>query len=305
MSSQTMRGPVAALGVFDGVHLGHRRILEQTVLRARTLHTESLVLTFEPHPLVVLGGRVPKLINSLTERRRLIHSCGVDRVLVEPFTPEYAAMEPQAFFEQILVGKVMMQEIVVGYDYTFGRGGRGDVRTLHTLGDQHGIKVLSVPPVEIDGVKVSSTVIRNLIANGCLKQVADLLGRPFYLVGTVIHGDGRARRWQVPTANLRIPGEMLIPKDGVYVASVDLGAAPDTGTKLPAIVSIGSKPTFAGKERAIEVHVLDQQLDLYDDEITVYFYDYLRSQCRFNSEAELFEQIRRDVEVVRTFFGRR
>ena len=146
-------GPVAALGIFDGVHLGHQKILEQTVLRARQLKTEALVLTFHPHPQVVLGGEGPKLITTLEDRQALIRGCGIHRVLVESFIPSFAQLTPEEFFTEVIVGKLQVREIVVGYDYTFGQGGAGNVETLRTLGQAQGIQVHRVSPVEIAGRK--------------------------------------------------------------------------------------------------------------------------------------------------------
>lgn len=292
-------GPVAALGIFDGVHLGHQKILEQTVLRARQLKTEALVLTFHPHPQVVLGGEGPKLITTLEDRQALIRGCGIHRVLVESFTPSFAQLTPEEFFTEVIVGKLQVREIVVGYDYTFGQGGAGNVETLRTLGQAQGIQVHRVSPVEIAGRKVSSTLIRELVTQGQVEKARILLGRPFFLRGKVIHGEGLARQWRVPTANLAVSEEILWPMDGVYLATAEMSAEGE----LPAIVSIGTKPTFDGRERVIEVHILDRQWDLYDNQLTVFFHRFVRPQRRFGSEAELFAQVHRDIAEARIFFA--
>ncbi len=267
---------VAAIGSFDGVHRGHRRVLET----ARAAGGPVTVVTFWPHPRLVLGNRV-ELLSTLDRRLELLEEAGVDEVLVVEFTPELAAREP-AEFAQSLLRQIGAKVIVVGENFRFGRAAAGDAALLERLG----FDVRSVPT--LDGV--SSTTIRGLLREGDVVGAAQLLGRPAELEGTVVLGDRRGGTLGYPTANLSVPPELLVPAYGIYAGSaLDHRAA----------ISIGVNPHYGGDERRIEPHLLDFEGDLYGRRLVVELWRRLREERAFSSEDELVAQITRDVEEAR------
>jgi riboflavin kinase / FMN adenylyltransferase len=267
---------VAAIGSFDGVHRGHRRILET----AGAAGAPVTVVTFWPHPRLVLGNRV-ELLSTLERRLELLEGASVDEVLVVEFTPELAAREPAEFAESLL-RQIGAKVIVVGENFRFGRAAAGDPALLQRLG----FDVRTVPT--LDGV--SSTNIRSLLRDGDVVGAAHLLGRPPELEGTVVLGDQRGGTLGYPTANLSVPGELLVPAYGIYAGSaLDHRAA----------ISIGVNPHYGGDERRIEPHLLDFEGDLYGRRLIVELWRRLREERAFSSEDELVAQITRDVEETR------
>ena len=267
---------VAAIGSFDGLHRGHRRVLEI----ARAAGAPVTVVTFWPHPRLVLGNRV-ELLSTLERRLELLEEANVDEVLVVEFTPELAAREPAEFAESLL-RQIGAKVIVVGENFRFGRAAAGDPALLQRLG----FDVRIVPT--LDGV--SSTNIRSLLRAGDVVGAAHLLGRPWELEGTVVLGDQRGGTLGYPTANLSVPGELLVPAYGIYAGSaLDHRAA----------ISIGVNPHYGGDERRIEPHLLDFEGDLYGRRLIVELWRRLREERAFSSEDELVAQITRDVEETR------
>jgi len=268
---------VAAIGSFDGVHRGHRRVLET----ARAAGGLVTVVTFWPHPRLVLGNRV-ELLSTLERRLELLDEAGVDEVLVVEFTAELAAREPAEFAESVL-RQIGANVIVVGENFRFGRAAAGDAALLHRLG----FDVRTVPTLE----GVSSTQVRRLLGEGDVVGAAGLLGRPPELEGTVVLGDQRGGTLGYPTANLSVPPELLVPGYGIYAGSA-LGHR--------AAISIGVNPHYGGGERRIEPHLLDFAGDLYGRRLVVELWERLREERAFSSEDELVAQIARDVEQTRT-----
>ncbi len=267
---------VAAIGSFDGVHRGHRRVLET----AGAAGTPVTVVTFWPHPRLVLGNRV-ELLSTLERRLELLEEASVDEVLVVEFTPELAAREPAEFAESLL-RQIGAKIIVVGENFRFGRAAAGDPALLQRLG----FDVRTVPTLDA----VSSTNIRSLLRDGDVVGAAHLLGRPPELEGTVVLGDQRGGTLGYPTANLSVPGELLVPAYGIYAGSaLDHRAA----------ISIGVNPHYGGEERRIEPHLLDFEGDLYGRRLVVELWRRLREERAFSSEDELVAQITRDVEETR------
>jgi riboflavin kinase/FMN adenylyltransferase len=267
---------VAAIGSFDGVHRGHRRVLET----ARAAGTPVTVVTFWPHPRLVLGNRV-ELLSTLERRLELLEEAGVDEVLVVEFTPELAAREPAEFAESLL-RQIGAKVIVVGENFRFGRAAAGDPALLQRLG----FDVRMVPTLE----GVSSTNVRSLLRVGDVVGAAHLLGRPPELEGTVVLGDQRGGTLGYPTANLSVPAELLVPAYGIYAGfALDHRAA----------ISIGVNPHYGGDERRIEPHLLDFEGDLYGRRLIVELWRRLREERAFSSEDELVAQITRDVEETR------
>jgi len=267
---------VAALGSFDGVHRGHRRVLET----ARATGGRVTVVTFWPHPRLVLGNRV-ELLSTLERRLELLEEAGVDEVLVVEFTPELAAREPTEFAESMLP-LIGANVIVVGENFRFGRAAAGDAALLERLG----FDVRTVPTLE----GVSSTNVRHLLRDGDVVGAARLLGRPPEIEGTVVLGDQRGGTLGYPTANLSVPPDLLVPAYGIYAGSA-LGHQ--------AAISIGVNPHYGGEERRIEPYLLDFEGDLYGRRLVVELWRRLRDERAFASEAELVAQITRDVEETR------
>jgi riboflavin kinase/FMN adenylyltransferase len=268
---------VAAIGSFDGVHRGHRQVLET----ARAAGTPVTVVTFWPHPRLVLGNRVD-LLSTLERRIELLEEAGVDEVLIVEFTPELAGREPAEFADSIL-RQIGAKVIVVGESFRFGRAAAGDPTLLRELG----FDVRTVATLE----GVSSTNVRNLLRDGDVESAARLLGRPPELEGTVVLGDQRGGTLGYPTANLSVPADLLVPAYGIY-AGAALGHR--------AAISIGVNPHYGGDERRIEPHLLDFEGDLYGRRLVVELWRRLRDERAFSSEAELVAQITRDVEETRS-----
>jgi riboflavin kinase/FMN adenylyltransferase len=265
-----------ALGTFDGVHLGHRRVIEG----ARSTGLRSTVVTFDPHPRVVFGNQV-ELLSSLERRLELLEELGVDDVLVIEFTLELARLAPGEFVEQVL-RPIGTEVVVVGTDFRFGRGRQGNLETLA----EHGF---DVRPVELVP-DVSSTRIRDVIRQGRVEEAAPLLGRPVEVEGVVVAGDARGGTLGFPTANLRVASNLLVPAFGIYA-----GAAGEHR----AAISIGRNPHYGGRERRVEAHLLDFDGDLYGRRLVVELWQRLRDEQAFESEEELIQQIASDVENAR------
>jgi riboflavin kinase/FMN adenylyltransferase len=267
----------ATIGVYDGVHLGHRRILD--AVRATGLR--SLVVTFDPHPRTVTSDDPVRLLCSTERRLELLEEAGIDDVLVLQFDTDLLALSPEAFAESIL--RAASVEIVAeGEGFRFGRGRSGDLELLERLG----FDVRRVPLVE----SISSTTIRRLLEAGEVAQAAKLLGRPPELSGTVVFGDHRGGTLGFPTANLAVPAEVLVPKDGIYAG---------WGLGHRIALSIGPNLHYGGTERKVEGYLLDFEGDLYGEELTIEVWEYLREQAAFGSEAELIAAIADDVERTR------
>jgi len=272
------RPRAAALGTFDGVHLGHRRVLERTLSTAPAL--TPTVVTFWPHPRTVLGNEV-RLLTTLERRLELLAEAGVEETLMVGFTLELAGMEPDAFVDELL-RPIGTELVVAGTDFRFGRGRRGDLATFEELG-------LSVERVElVPGI--SSTAIRELVGAGDVEGAARLLGRPAEVEGTVVSGDARGGTLGYPTANLRVDPDLLVPAYGIYAGWA-------AGHR--AAVSIGTNPHYGGSERRVEAFLLDFEGDLYGERLIVELWRHLRKERAFANEDELVAQITRDVEATR------
>jgi riboflavin kinase/FMN adenylyltransferase len=288
------RPSAVALGVFDGVHLGHRAILGLAVARARDAGLTAVACTFDPHPMEVLQpDRAPLAITTLEERLGLIEGCGVDETVVLPFTPGFAAMEPEAFVQDVLLARFGAREVVVGFNHRFGRGARGDVALLRTLGTRLGFRTHVAEPLVVAGVTVSSTEIRAALQRGDLDAAGRLLGRPYTLIGAVGRGAGRGRTLGFPTANL-IPARPVLVAPGVYACMAEVA-----GQKERAVVNVGIRPTFGETTLAVEAYLLDFAGDLYGQTMTLTFVSRIREERRFPSIQALTEQIQADAEEAR------
>ena len=284
---------ILTIGVFDGVHSGHRYLMHKLQQRAAERNLLSGVVTFNPHPQSVLRphDQLPWL-GSLEDRVRAFHELGVGVVAVLTFTPEVARLSARDFIS-LLQKHLRMQGIMVGPDFTLGRGGEGNTSLLRTLGDEMGFNVEVIAPYMIDGEVVSSTLIRRALIQGDMKRVERLMGRRFYLKGRVVTSDKRGRVLGFPTANVDVQPQQALPNDGVYATIVHI----DT-KHFPSATNIGTRPTFGEAKRMVEAHLLNYKGNLYGKEIRVEFVRKLRDERRFGSSEELKTQIERDVREI-------
>ena len=280
--------PVITIGNFDGVHLGHQKILKKTIQRAQALGVPALVYTFNPHPLQVLRpDDAPPSITTFEEKVHIIERLGIDYLVCEHFTRQYAEQPPEEFIKNIICDRIHPQEIVIGHDYAFGKNRKGSIELLHKMGDIFHFKVLVIDNITIKNIPVRSTTVRRLITLGKVSLAEKLLGRPYCLSGKVVHG--KQRRIGFPTANLS-PRKNLVPKNGVYAIKANTPQGMFKG-----VVNIGYNPTFAGTRLTIEAHLFDFQGDLYGKEIALYFIKRIRGEKKFFEVQQLVRQIERDI----------
>ncbi len=282
-----------ALGTFDGVHLGHRRVIQTAIDRAAALGVRSAVATFDPRPVsVIVPERAPDSLTSLPRRLELLREAGVDDVLVINFTLDLAARTPAEFADEVLVAQLAAAEIVVGRNFRFGHRRAGDVDVLRALGEERGFGVTVAELYEFDGEPVSSSRIRELIRLQYVEDAARILGRSPELEGEVVRGDGRGRDLGVPTANLGLSGRYVQPAEGVYAGDVVLA----DGRSFRSAISVGTNPTFDGeREVRVEAHLLHFDEDLYGQHVRVEFRRFLRGQLRFDTLDDLVVQMRADI----------
>ncbi len=292
--SRPLPGAVMTIGNFDGIHLGHREIFRRVVTGARKIGGTSVVFTFVPHPLKVLAPeKAPRLINTTEEKERLIEASCIDVLIAAPFTREFAALPAGSFVKEVLVDRIGLRRLVVGYDYAFGRGREGNVDFLRARGRELGFEVEVLGPIRQGGEVYSSTGIRQQVEAGEVREVVRSLGRHYSLEGVVVHGAKRGKGLGFPTANL-VPDKDLLPRAGVYAVKVRRGE-----TLLDGVANIGSNPTFDGRETGVEVHLLDFAGDLYGERLRVYFLERLRDERRFDGPTALKAAIAADVERAR------
>jgi len=290
---------VVTVGTFDGVHLGHRAILEEIGRRARSRDLRSVLLTFDRHPLrVVRPDDAPQLLTMPNEKKEILAQYGLDYVAFVHFTRAFSRYSPQEFVEEVLVTRLRARELVIGHDHGFGRGRSGDVNILRTLGREHGFDVDVVSGIEASGDLVSSTRIRAAVAAGRVGEAMAALGRPYSLRGTVVHGMGRGRTLGFPTANISSPPpEKLLPAEGIYAVRASVGS------ELRAeLLHLGPRPTFAGSPPTIELFVLDFDRDIYGERVVVEFLKKLRDVRPFGTAAELVEQMKEDRQIAVRYF---
>jgi riboflavin kinase/FMN adenylyltransferase len=293
----TVGATVVTVGTFDGMHRGHRDVVQRLVDRAAAAGLPSLLLTFDPHPLEVVNpAAAPPLLTSREEKIEILAETGLDYVAVLPFTRQLADYSAEQFVELVLRGRFRMRELLIGYDHGFGRSRAGDVSVLKELGARDGFEVNVVEAVEApDGHSISSTAIRRSVAGGDLDKAADSLGRLYSVGGTVTRGEQRGRRLGFPTINLVPPPRKLLPPEGVYAARVQT----PRGT-FGAMVNLGPRPTFGDSTAGIEAYLFDTDVDLYGAHVRLEFVSRLRDTRKFPDAAALVEQIRRDEIAARS-----
>ncbi len=287
-------GSVVTIGNFDGVHLGHREIFRRVVGEARSRQATAAVITFEPHPLRLLApDKAPPRINTPVEKVRLIRASCIDLLLVLPFTRKLAALPAADFVRDILVRRLAVRHLVIGYDYAFGRNRQGDATFLAAAAKRHGFTLEVLEPLRSGAHVYSSTRIRQALLRGDVNGVVGVLGRHFTLDGHVVSGAGRGRQLGFPTANLKTAKELL-PKDGVYAVRVRYGRR-----MYDAVVNLGRRPTFSSAEPTLEIHLLDFSGDLYGSRLRLYFVERLRDERRFPSVVALQAAICEDIAKAR------
>jgi len=297
-----VKGPTAVtIGIFDGVHKGHRKVLKELKRQSRIINGKSCVVTFEPHPMkVLMPKKAPPAVISGVHKMRLLESEGVDIVLIINFTKEFAAITPLRFAKDVLKDRLNAKVLLVGENFVLGKGRAGNVRNLKKIGRRLGFSVQAVKPLRSVGQVISSTLIRKLIMSGRLEKARRLLGRNVSVLGTVVRGSSRGRTIGFPTANID-PHHEAIPPSGVYIVKVRLA-----DRKYRGILNIGFRPTFMGmgyqKEPTIEVHIFGFNESIYGKEIEVIFLKRIRHERKFSNKKHLLSRIMEDISVAKKYF---
>ena len=290
-SFKTNEKTVVTIGTFDGVHLGHHKIIEQLIAAAKQENCKSVILTFFPHPRLVLqGDNAIQLLNTIEERTALLAQTGVDYLIIHPFDQAFSALSAEQFIKTILVEKLNVKKIIVGHDHRFGHNRTANFDDLVQYGKQYGFAVDQIEAETYQAVNVSSTKIRNALHTADVKLANAYLGHCYQLSGTVAQGNQLGRTIGFPTANLQLEtANKLIPKNGVYLVQSNMHS-----NVVYGLMNIGIRPTINGNTQTIEVHFLDFNEDLYGQKITVELLDYLRDEIKFDSITDLKAQLKKD-----------
>lgn len=305
ISNFNARNPVVTIGIFDGVHRGHIYLLERLKEEAGKINGETVVVSLWPHPRLVLNNNPEKLryLTSIDEKIILLEKAGVDNLVIIPFTKEFSRLSSCDFIEKYLVEGLKVKKLLVGFNHKFGKNREGDFQNLRSCAESFGFELEKLPPVEIHGEKLSSSIIRDLILEGKLEKANNFLGYDFFLRGKVVEGNKIGRQMGFPTANIQPNDEhKLIPKPGVYAVQVEKGDSVFNG-----MLNIGFRPTVnAGKrKKSIEVHLFDYQGDMYDSEVSILFRAYMRNEKKFESLEQLQDQLGIDkqkaIEILKDF----
>lgn len=285
------RNAVITIGTFDGVHMGHRQIINKLRDEAKAINGETVIITFHPHPRKVIASTIlgVRLINTLEEKLELLDQLGIDHVVVVPFTDAFANQPAEEYVKNFLIEKFHPHTIIIGYDHRFGKERKGDYLLLEEKADAYGYVLKEIPKHVLDEISISSTRIRESLLEAKLEVADKLLGYEFFFSGIVVHGDKLGRKLGYPTANLKILNEeKIIPGNGIYAVY----AQPEGyDHKLKAMMSIGFRPTVDGKKRVIEVNIFDFDKEIYGESLKVYVKKYLREEIKFNNLEELVAQI--------------
>jgi riboflavin kinase / FMN adenylyltransferase len=286
------KNAVITIGTFDGVHMGHRQIIDKLKQEAKAINGETVIVTFHPHPRKVVSSTILgiRLINTLDEKIGLLESLGIDHLVVVPFTDAFANQQAEDYVEHFLVNKFRPHTIIIGYDHRFGKERKGDYLLLEKLAPVFNYQLKEIPKHVLDEISISSTKIREALLEGKIEIADKLLGYEFFFSGTVIHGDKLGRKLGYPTANLKITDEeKIIPGNGIYAVYANVG-----DVKLKGMMSIGFRPTVDGKKRVVEVNLFDFDKEIYGQPVKVFVKKYLREEVKFNSLEDLVKQIDKD-----------
>jgi riboflavin kinase / FMN adenylyltransferase len=299
-----LNNAVITTGTFDGVHTGHKVVLQQVINKAKAVQGESVVITFYPHPRKVLQSHADSLllINTLEERIALIELIGIDHLVVISFDESFYHLSATAYIKHFLVEKFNPHTIIIGYDHKFGNQREGDIHLLKSLSNSYGYYVEEISKQVCDDISVSSTKIRNAVKEANLLLAKNLLGYPFFFQGTIIKGKQLGRTIGYPTANLRLPADKLIPQNGVYAVQCNILHHEYANQTFVGMMNIGVRPTVDGQTKNIEVNIFDFNADIYDCTLRVYAYSFLREEVKFSGLPELKEQLHKDMQATKTFF---
>ena len=286
------------IGTFDGVHLGHRKIIDRLLASAQSNDLESVVLTFFPHPRMVLQKDTGiKLINSIDERIALLEACGLDHLIIHPFTQEFSRLTAEEFVKDILVDQLKARKVIIGYDHRFGRNRNANIDDLKAFGEHYDFEVEEISKQDVDDVAVSSTKVRKALDEGNITLANEYLGYPFMLNGVVSRGKGLGKKFNYPTANLKIEEDYkLIPAKGVYVVQATLA-----NERVYGMMSIGTNPTVGGSDLTIETFFFDFDANLYDQHLQIELLTRVRDEKKFNSVDELIAAMKADERFSRDF----
>jgi riboflavin kinase/FMN adenylyltransferase len=288
------RNAVVTIGTFDGVHAGHRQIINKLKTEAKSLDGESVIITFHPHPRKVISSAIlgVRLINTLDEKIEVLSGLGVDHLVIVPFTDAFANQPAEDYIRNFLFEKFHPDTIIIGYDHRFGRERLGDYKLMEKMAPLFGFKIKEIPKHILDEIAISSTNIRQAVLHTDIEMANKLLGYTFFFEGEVVHGNKLGRQLGYPTANLKINDpEKIIPGDGIYAVNAKIE---DDKTQYKGMMSIGFRPTVDGKKRVIEVNVFDFNEEIYGKTMRVYVRKFLRSEVKFNTLEELVKQIDQD-----------
>ena len=288
---------VVTMGNFDGIHLGHQALVGNAVAEAKQWHSKSIVFTFEPHPMKLLAPeRAPQMILNHQDKMEMLQALGVDAIIVQTFDRRFASIEAEDFVRRYLLERLNLSKIWLGRDLRFGRARQGDAEDLIRWGSQLGFSVGIVEPILVQGKRISSSRIRQLIEQGCVNEVQPMLGRYHFISGTIVSGHRRGRNMGFPTANLDATTELL-PQDGIYASILEL-----QNRRWLSVSSVGHNPTFGEGSRTIEAYILDFAQDIYGESVTLSFVHRIREERRFAQIADLVTQMHEDVHAARAIF---
>lgn len=303
-----LRSSVLTIGNFDGVHRGHRALLERVVKEAKQRGGPAVVMTFDPHPVKVLHPEKQlKRLFSFDDQRRELEAIGITHLIVEPFSREFSQVEPEVFVRDWIVQPLHPAKVIIGYDFSFGANRKGSLEVMQRLAQQNQFDIETVPPFKDGETIISSTLVRKCLAEGDVAAAARYLGRYFYLEGLIERGAGRGRTIGIPTANLQVHAETL-PKIGVYAVRVELQSDPrKEPRKLEGVCNIGRNPTFNFEDAplSVECHIFNFSEDIYGSPMKLEFVERLREEMKFSSAAELVTQIKTDIENGRAILNRK
>ena len=296
------KNPVIVIGFFDGVHLGHRKIIKACVSRARKIKGSSIVLTFNQPPINVIKNKMyKKLIIPYNEKIKIIGSLGVDYIITADFSPDFLKLKPDQFCRDILMRKFYIREILVGDGFRFGFNAEGDIKFLKRFFKPYNVRVYAVPTLKIKGEKASSTNIRKHYSLGEIKKIKDLLGRNPEVEGMVVRGSGRGKSLGFPTANIDVSQIFITPKDGVYLGEVEIRGS--EGKIFHAVINIGDNPTFKDPKRWIEAYIINLGEDIYQKKIRIIFIERIRDEIKFKDKDRLIDQMKIDLQYAYKYFN--
>jgi riboflavin kinase / FMN adenylyltransferase len=290
----SFRNAVITIGTFDGVHMGHRQIIDKLKAQAEAINGETVIITFHPHPRKIVSSTILgiRLINTLNEKIELLRQLGINHVVVVPFTEAFANQPADEYVKKFLVEKFHPHTIIIGHDHRFGKERSGDYLLLEKMAAEYNYQLQEIPKQVLDEIAISSTIIRQSLLDGKIEVADKLLGYEFFFIGIVVHGNKLGRQLGYPTANLKIPDEeKIIPGNGIYAV---YAKPEDSAERLKAMMSIGFRPTVDGKQRVIEVNIFDFDEEIYGQHLKVYVKKYLREEVKFDGLEALVKQIDQD-----------